>query len=199
MLGVGQADGRGLLPFLTQGALQVPVAQFVFLHHEQAGVLGRAGGQEALLADRGEVALAQLQTDHALEAGDLAMLGLDAAVVALIGEGGRDDAFFQFLMLIVGVTGAQADVLDAGQRIAQFAPQVEAAALQPDLGHAVVVIVLLAFLVIMVVVVVIIVTAAVQVVAVRVAALILMGVAGQTIAAGLLGVGRAQIAASADV
>ncbi|MNQ95211.1 hypothetical protein D3C85_1107600 [compost metagenome] len=102
-------------------------------------------------------------------------------------------------MLIVGVTGAQADVLDAGQRIAQFAPQVEAAALQPDLGHAVVVIVLLAFLVIMVVVVVIIVTAAVQVVAVRVAALILMGVAGQTIAAGLLGVGRAQIAASADV
>ncbi|MNX97119.1 hypothetical protein D3C86_1294700 [compost metagenome] len=102
-------------------------------------------------------------------------------------------------MLIVGIAGAQTHVLDAGHGIAQFTAQIDAAALQSDLGHAVVVIVLLAFLVIMVVVVVIIVTAAVQVVAVRVAALILMGVAGQTIAAGLLGVGRAQIAASADV
>ncbi|MNS69634.1 hypothetical protein D3C72_1029510 [compost metagenome] len=94
VLGVGQADGRGLLPLLTQGALQMPVAQLVLFHHEQAGVLGRAGGQEALLADRGEVALAQLQADYALEAGDLAMLGLDATVIALVGEGGRDDAFF---------------------------------------------------------------------------------------------------------
>ncbi|MNY20996.1 hypothetical protein D3C86_1545140 [compost metagenome] len=102
-------------------------------------------------------------------------------------------------MLIVGVTGAQADVLDAGQRIAQFAPQVEAAALQPDLGHAVVVIVFLAFLVIMAVMVMIVVTAAVQVVAVRVAALVFVSMARQTVTAGLFGIGRAQIAARTDV
>ncbi|MNS69635.1 hypothetical protein D3C72_1029520 [compost metagenome] len=102
-------------------------------------------------------------------------------------------------MLIVGVAGAQTQVLDAGQGIAQFTAQIDAAALQADLGHAVVVIVFLAFLVIVAVMVVIVVTAAVQVVAVRVAALVFVSMARQAVTAGLFGIGRAQIAARTDV
>ncbi|MNS65456.1 hypothetical protein D3C72_986240 [compost metagenome] len=119
------------------------------------------------------------------------MLGLDAAVVALVGEGGRDDAFFQFLMLIVGIARAQAHVLDAGQGIAQFAAQIDAATLQPDLGHAV------PFLAIAAVVVAI-VGVAVQFLVMRVAAFELMFVSGQSIAAGLFGIGGAEIAARPD-
>src|SRR5690606_12429284 len=118
-------------------------------------------------------------------------------------EGRSDDAFFQLAVLIIGVTGAQTYVLNARQRIAQFAAQIDPAALQADFGGGVVVV---AFMVVPMVVVAVIVVvmamivaaAAVEVVAVRVAALIFVAVTGQAVAAGLFRIGRAQIAARAD-
>src|SRR5690606_15269455 len=107
-------------------------------------------------------------------------------------------------VLIVGVAGAQAHVLDARQRVAQFAAQIDAAALQADLGGGVVVIafmlvpVIVVAVAMIVIVTVVVAAAAVQVVAVRVAALIFMAVTGQAIAAGLFRIGRAQIAARPD-
>jgi len=86
-------------------------------------------------------------------------------------------------VLIVGVAGAQAHVLDARQRVAQFAAQIDPAALQADFRGGVVVV---AVMVVPMVVVAVIVTvvamtmaaAAVEVVAVRVATLIFVAVTG---------------------
>ncbi|MNL58970.1 hypothetical protein D3C87_1826570 [compost metagenome] len=99
-------------------------------------------------------------------------------------------------MLVVRQPATHADLLESGERILVLGAQVQAVAAQLHIGHAamlmVVVVALFFAFVVMVV------AAAVQVRAVRVAAFILMVVAGQAILAFQMREGQADVAARRD-
>ncbi|KAK0330157.1 hypothetical protein LTR94_033931, partial [Friedmanniomyces endolithicus] len=121
-----------------------------------------------------------------------------ARVVAGVGEGGGDRPVVDLVVLIVGVAAAETDALHARERIAQLAAHVDASAHQVDGRHVFVLMLVVMVMVVVMIVLVMVMAAAVQAGAVRMAVLVLMTVARQSIFAALLGEGRAQVAARAD-
>src|SRR5690606_25788284 len=136
------------------------------------------------------VAPRDLYARHAASRADGGVLQLQAQVVALVGEGGGDLVALHFVVGVVGEAAAQAQPLDAGDRLAQLAAHVDPPAAQVDQGRAV-------LIVIVVVVRLVFIVAAVQAGAVGVTALIGVAVPRQAVAAVLLGPGRGEIAVRA--
>ena len=123
------------------------------------------------------------------------MLQLDAAAEALVAEGGGHLVAFLFVVLVVGHAQAQAQAVEPGEGVAQFAAHVPAAAAQVDHGHAIVVLVVM--VVPFVVMAVVAMATAMQVRAVRVAVFDVVVVPRQAVARPLLRVRHAQEAARA--
>ena len=113
-------------------------------------------------------------------------------------ERGRDLAAFDLVMAIVGPATAHAQRRDASRRIAPFAAQIPALAVEIDHRHAAMVVIVFVAAMVMPVLVAVVMAAAVQMVAMGVAALEAVVVAWQAIARSLARVGQAKVALRAD-
>ncbi len=123
------------------------------------------------------------------------MFQLQARVVTAIGEAGAINIAIFFNVLVVGRTSAQASPFEAGQRVSQFATDIETLSTQVSGGRVFVLMtVVVAVPMIVVMAVIVTVAAAMQSGTVRVAVLVFVAVTGQTVAAFTVGVGRAYIA-----
>src|SRR5690606_16097667 len=119
------------------------------------------------------------------------MRQLEPDVVRLVLEGGGDLIVLDFIVLVVGERGPEADLLDPGDRFTVLAANVDAVAAQIHERH-------LVMLMIVIVIVIAVMAPAMQRRAVRMAVFEFVVVAGQAIRAALAGVGGAEVAVSED-
>ena len=189
-------DARGLrlgrLAVVAQSALKAPVAQAVFLQHKQPHLAGDGGLHVSLFAFGAELALRGLQTHHALEPGDGLVLQLHAGVIGLVLEGGADGTVFDLVVRIVGHARAQAQGREACERVAQLATYVKTFAAQIHHGRIAMVVIFMVVAIVFARM-----GAAVQMIAVGVAAFKAVVVPRQAVLGRLARVGRAQVAALA--
>ncbi len=100
---------------------------------DEAGVDERLDrGNKCLLAQRGKIAPLRLIANCALERPDLFVPDFDAPVVALVLEFRPDERSLELRVLIIGNADAEADRLDALQRLEKRAAQVPAPLLHVD-------------------------------------------------------------------
>src|SRR5690606_2476022 len=123
------------------------------------------------------------------------MRQLEPDVVRLVLEGGGDLIVLDFIVLVVGERGPEADLLDPGDRVTVLAANVDAVAAQIHERHLVMPMIVI---VIVIVIVIAVMAPAMQRRAVRMAVFEFVVVAGQAILAALAGVGGAEVAVSED-
>ena len=102
---------------------------------EQAGVVAARAGDEGLVADRVEVALACLHAERTLPAGDRPVHEFRACLAAAVVEHGADGIAFEFGMGVVGVGQLEAQRLER-TGIVDAAAQFAAALVHQDVHAA---------------------------------------------------------------
>jgi len=163
-----------------------------------------AARQERLFARGAEVAVRRLHAYHAMPAVQRPVRQLQACVIAAILEARAQLPAFDLVMAIIGQPAAKADFLEPGERVGVFGAQVGTVAAQLHIRHVAravlvpMIVFRLALLVLVVAVAVVVMTAAVQVRTVRMAALVLVVVAGQAVLAFEMGECHADVAARRD-
>ncbi len=179
----------GRLAVVAQCTFKAPVAQAVFLQHKQPHLAGDGGLHVSLFPFGAELALGGLQTHHALEACNGLVLQLHAGVIGLVLEGGADGAVFDLVVHVVGHARAQAQGREACERVAQLAAHVKAFAAQIHHGHIAMVVIFMVVAIVFARM-----GAAMQMVAMGVAAFKAVVVPRQAVLGRLARVGRAQVA-----
>ena len=176
---------------MAQGALQAPVLPAVFLQQIQTLAFGIRRLHIGFLTRGTEAAAQRLHTQGAAPAGDGLVLHLQAQIMAAIAEGRGNGAILDFVMLIAGPAATQAQDGDTRHRFAPFAAQIPALAGQVHHGNA-------ARATVLVLMVMPVVIAAMQMVAMGMAACKTVLVARQAVLGLLAGIGQAQIAVVTD-
>ncbi|MNM58475.1 hypothetical protein D3C81_697060 [compost metagenome] len=111
---------------MTRTEFQLDRAELLFLQHEQTRAAGAGIRHECFLTLRAEITIADLQAERAIPATDLLLHGFQAGFDAAIGEARGRRAAFQFGVFVVGVAGAQIDVLQERSRVVDAGLHVEA-------------------------------------------------------------------------
>ena len=88
---------------VAQAQVQLQRAECTLADPEQAGVAGDRAGHEGLRADRNEIAIARLQAERALPAGNGRMHQFRAGLATTVVEHGADVRAFEFGVGVIGV------------------------------------------------------------------------------------------------